>query len=93
MNDTSAHIAALDQTDEDILTYTASDEALELAAAGSLGALCTYRWGQRVPAAPSGSILVEPFPVSDTTAARLSNGIASSRGCWCPISQMKVARQ
>jgi hypothetical protein len=27
----------LDQTDEDILTYTASDEALELAAAGGLG--------------------------------------------------------
>jgi hypothetical protein len=33
MNDTSAHIAALDQADEEILTYTASDEALEGAAA------------------------------------------------------------
>ena len=31
MNDTSAHIAALDQADEEILTYTASDEALEAA--------------------------------------------------------------
>jgi hypothetical protein len=35
--------ATLDQTDEDILTYTASDGALEAAAAGSLGGvLCTY---------------------------------------------------
>jgi hypothetical protein len=32
MNDTTAHIATLDQADEDILTYTASDEALEAAA-------------------------------------------------------------
>jgi hypothetical protein len=32
MNGTSAHIATLDQTDEDILTYTVSDEELEAAA-------------------------------------------------------------
>jgi hypothetical protein len=35
MNDTSAHIDNLDQADEDILTYTVSDDALE-AAAGTL---------------------------------------------------------
>jgi hypothetical protein len=32
MNDTSSHIATLDQTDEDILAYTVSDEAIEAAA-------------------------------------------------------------
>ena len=32
MNDETTHI---DQTDEDILNYTASDEALEAAAAGT----------------------------------------------------------
>jgi hypothetical protein len=32
MNDTSAHIATLDQADEEILTYTVSDDALEAAA-------------------------------------------------------------
>ena len=36
MDDTSATTATLDQTDEDILTYTVSDEALE-AAAGAAG--------------------------------------------------------
>ena len=36
MNDTSAHIATLDQTDEDLLTYTVSDEVME-AAAGMAG--------------------------------------------------------
>ena len=37
MNDTSAHIATLDQTDEEILTYTVSDEALEAAAGTEKG--------------------------------------------------------
>jgi hypothetical protein len=32
MNDTSAHIATLDQADEEILTYAVSDDALEAAA-------------------------------------------------------------
>jgi hypothetical protein len=32
MNDTISHIAPLDQTDEDILAYTVSDEAIEAAA-------------------------------------------------------------
>jgi hypothetical protein len=32
MNDTRAHIDNLDQADEDILTYTVSDDALEAAA-------------------------------------------------------------
>ncbi|HEX4652325.1 MAG TPA: hypothetical protein VH250_12560 [Granulicella sp.] len=32
MNDTSAHIATLDQADEEILTSTVSDDALEAAA-------------------------------------------------------------
>jgi hypothetical protein len=36
MNDTSAHIAALDQTDEEILTPTVSDEAIEAAGEGML---------------------------------------------------------
>ena len=36
MNDTSAHIDNLDQADEEILTYTTSDEALE-GAAGTEG--------------------------------------------------------
>jgi hypothetical protein len=41
MDDTTSD--NLDQTDEDTLTYTASDEALELAAAGGLGGrLCTH---------------------------------------------------
>jgi hypothetical protein len=55
MNDTSSHIATLDQTDEDILTYTASDEALEAAAGTERGAYpaftphsvppaCTLHW-------------------------------------------------
>jgi hypothetical protein len=47
MNDTSAHIATLDQTDEDILTYTVSDEELEAATgfgAGPLAAAQT-QWG------------------------------------------------
>ena len=38
MNDSSNTAAGLDQTDEDILSYTVSDEALE-AAAGAWGAL------------------------------------------------------
>jgi hypothetical protein len=36
MNDTRAHIATLDQADEDTLTPTVSDEAIE-AAAGMAG--------------------------------------------------------
>jgi hypothetical protein len=37
MDDTSTTIATLDQTDEDILTYTVSDEALEAAAGTERG--------------------------------------------------------
>jgi hypothetical protein len=42
MNDTSAHIATLDQADEEILTPTVSDDALEAAAGTerSLSAQC-----------------------------------------------------
>jgi hypothetical protein len=40
MDDTSATTATLDQADEDILTYTVSDEALE-AAAGTEGGSIT----------------------------------------------------
>jgi hypothetical protein len=50
MNDTSTNSATLDQADEEILTYTASDEALEAAAgfgAGALAAAQTY-WGLSV---------------------------------------------
>jgi hypothetical protein len=45
MNDTSAHIAALDQADEDILTYTVSDEAMEAAAGIEKGGLFINTWG------------------------------------------------
>ena len=37
MDDSSATTAALDQADEDILTYTVSDEALEAAAGTESG--------------------------------------------------------
>jgi hypothetical protein len=42
MNDTSAHIATLDQADEEILTYTVSDEAIEAAATAAAGAEPTH---------------------------------------------------
>jgi hypothetical protein len=38
MNDTRAHIDNLDQADEEILTYTVSDEAIEAAAGIESGA-------------------------------------------------------
>jgi hypothetical protein len=49
MNDTTAHIATLDQADEDILTYTASDEALEAAAGIERGADASYYPPQTQP--------------------------------------------
>jgi hypothetical protein len=53
MNDTSAHIDTLDQADEDILTPTVSDEAIEAAGEGMLATptgtdvMCCYSWPQR----------------------------------------------
>ena len=44
MNDTSAHIATLDQADEEILTYTVSDDALEAAAGMEREAVYTAMW-------------------------------------------------
>jgi hypothetical protein len=47
MNDTSNTAAQLDQTDEEILTYTVSDEALEAAAGERLQGRTvgeTYPW-------------------------------------------------
>jgi hypothetical protein len=42
MNDFSNSIAGLDQTDEDILTHTVSDEALEAAAGTEGGPISHY---------------------------------------------------
>ena len=49
MDDTSTTTATLDQADEEILTYTVSDEALE-AAAGTGGAtrILPPSWGQPI---------------------------------------------
>ena len=56
MNDTTAHIATLDQADEDILTYTASDEALEAAAGIERGADASYYPPQTQEAASAGGL-------------------------------------
>jgi hypothetical protein len=42
MNDSSNTAAGLDQADEDILTYTVSDEELEALARAEKAALVTY---------------------------------------------------
>jgi len=42
MDNTSTTTGTLDQTDEDILTYTVSDEALEAAAGTERGARSNY---------------------------------------------------
>jgi hypothetical protein len=49
MNDTSNTAAGLDQADEEILTYTASDEALEAAAGIERGADASYYPPQTQP--------------------------------------------
>jgi hypothetical protein len=48
MNDTRAHIATLDQADEDTLTPTVSDEAIE-AAAGMAGGGQHYTPNTNIP--------------------------------------------
>jgi hypothetical protein len=42
MGDSSTTTTDLDQTDEDILTFTVSDEALEAAAAGTQTGVASY---------------------------------------------------